>query len=198
MDRRFEGKMTLNSEAFYHMNYANLVLASTRRRRYGYILLVIVALYVGIHRTFLAGIDETYGDQVTLWLLVLVLIVGGYFYTKRHVVLNSATNKRLAQMSLSAQLGDVTDVTYGFYDDHLQAESAKGVVKEGYDKVQGLGVTPLYLLLFMGKNRVHAVRLDRIEGGETAAEKLKQFLSEKCGKPVEKIPMDGKRRGLFL
>ncbi len=92
-------------------------------------------------------------------------------------------------MCLGAEAGGKLEVHYSFYDEKFRADSTKINIDEVYANVKRVAVTSRYLLLFMGKGRVHVMLLDSIKGGENGLEDLKKFLTEKTGKPVERVPM---------
>ena len=153
MNIRFEGDMVENAESFYHMNYANIVWGNRMKRRFAYVVLLALALYMGIYQTFLSGQEST------------------------------------SRECLGAEAGGKLEVHYSFYDEKFRADSTKINIDEVYANVKRVAVTSRYLLLFMGKGRVHVMLLDSIKGGENGLEDLKKFLTEKTGKPVERVPM---------
>lgn len=189
MNIRFEGDMVENAESFYHMNYANIVWGNRMKRRFAYVVLLALALYMGIYQTFMSGQESTSRELLMLWGLIAALTVGGFFYTRRDVPLGAVVNRKLLRMCLGAEAGDKLEVHYSFYDEKFRADSTKINIDEVYTDVKRVAVTSRYLLLFMGKGRVHVMLLDSIKGGENGLEDLKKFLTEKTGKPVERVPM---------
>ena len=73
--------MVENAESFYHMNYANIVWGNRMKRRFAYVVLLALALYMGIYQTFLSGQESTSRELLMLWGLIAALAVGGFFYT---------------------------------------------------------------------------------------------------------------------